>query len=382
MRALLQFTMIGLLLCNGMARATSFFPYAECCVTDSKGQYYVVVKRKDKAGEISDYGPVTITVAEIAKGSLAVQPAIATNKDGESFLATVDEKIRVREGDTVHGQFELDVPPGRILVSSKGIVTLDVYGFNEGQESIKNAVRVYSLKGALQHRIARTEIFDSKTKTQFPRIDGNTWWVGAAWIDEKRDHVVIVGKTPSEKPDTCPITTLDIRTGKHQSGGIDLIDRAIIERNHAAMVPALELAMQFKLSGSKQALPAIIDDKDLLLMARLHAAVLLTKLGDRHGIKLLKDTALNATTAEAGDPKYSLRYEVNYAIDQSSITLGSESLSILKETLKKNGRTYSSAHVNAFQRFGKQGVLTLLAIVVDPDSWTTGVVSFTGSLAA
>ena len=365
MRALLQFAMIGLLICNGMARATSFFPYAERCVTDSNGRYYVVVKRKDKAGEKSDYGPVTITIAERAKGSAAVQPAMATDRDGDSYRATVDPKIRVRDGDTVHGQIVLDVPPGIILVSSKGlgIVTLDVYGFNEGQDAIKNAVRVYSLKGELQHRTARTEIFDSKAETQFPRIDGSTWWVGAAWIDEKRDHVVIVGKTRSEKPDTCPVTTLDIGAGKHQSGGMDLIDRAIIERNSAAMVPALELAMQFKLSGSKPALPAIIDDKDLPLMARLHAAVLLATLGDKHGIKLLKDTALKATTAEAGNAKYSLRYEVYYAIDQSSLALGNDSLSILKDTLKKNGRTYSSAHVNAFQRLGKQGVPTLLAIL-------------------
>src|ERR1051326_3218832 len=65
-KLLLSSLLVAGFLAGGVAQATSWYEYAERCVTDAEGRYYVVVKRKDDS---KPYGPVTLTIAERRAGS-------------------------------------------------------------------------------------------------------------------------------------------------------------------------------------------------------------------------------------------------------------------------------------------------------------------------
>jgi hypothetical protein len=336
------------------ACATSFVPYQERCVADAKGRYYVVVKRRDK-------GAVTLTIAERRRGSPPVRSATAKGADGD--WTTVDPRIRVRDGDIVHGRIDLDEPPLVILVSSKGklIVTLDKHGFNNlGDCPGANDLVVYSIKGERLFRKKRSELFPAKAHLYFPRIDGVLSWLGASWLDDKRDQLVIVGKSQLR-----PLITVSLTTGQVRSGAPDLIERAILERNPQGLSAALDLAKELKLSGSKASLPGILEAEAFPLDQRLRAAVLLATLGDRRGASLIAKAVLIATEAKARAPDFPQWEEVSYAIEHCTEVLGMDALPLLKKTLQQSADAYRDAHSSAFCSLGRKAVPTLIAVLMD-----------------
>src|SRR5262249_44997454 len=140
------------------------------------------------------------------------------------------------------------------------IVTVDVYGFNDlGPKAGDNDLVIYSLNGKVLHRKGRRSLFDGGARSGFPRLDGVLVWLYAAWLDEKRDQVVIVGQSPPGRPESRPIVTVSLASGTVRPGGPDLIDRAIVERNPQALSVALELAKDMKLRGCKASLPGIME---------------------------------------------------------------------------------------------------------------------------
>jgi HEAT repeat protein len=355
-------------LLGGKARGTSFFPYPEQCIADPNGRYYVVVKRKDKGEQSFPYGPVTLTVAERRQGSPPVRSASARGANDDSFRATVDPKIRIRDGDIVHGRIDLDQPPGRILVSSTGkvVVTLDLYGFNNlGPKAGEDDLVIYSVTGQRLHRKARHALFDEEQRHRFPRIDGALAWLCSSWLDDKRDLVVIVGNAPPARPELRPFVTVSLASGEVRQGGPDLVDRAIAERNPHALYQALDLAKDMKLRGSKAALPGIVEDGTLPLAERLRAAVLLGSLGDLRGRGLVSKTVLIGAEAEAGSPKFRHKEQVYYAIQHCAELLGEDALPLLKKTLQQNGPAYSFAHYEAFGSLGRRAVPTLISVLED-----------------
>jgi hypothetical protein len=369
-----------LLFSGGMARATSFVPYPEQCIADSSGRYYVVVKRKDNGAQPVPYGPVTLTIAERREGAPPVWSASAGRADGDSFLATVDPKIRVRAGDIVHGHIQLDQPPGVILVSStgKGIVTLDVYGFNNlGPKAGESDLVIYSIKGKLLHRKERAALFGEADRRRFPRLDGVLSWLCSSWLDEKRNRVVIVGNSEREHPESRPLITVALTSGEVCQGGPDLIDRAIAERNPQALSQALELAKDMKLRGSRASLPGIVEDEKLPLAARLRAALLLASLGDRRGASLVSKTVLIAAEAGVGSPKFEDKEEVDFAIRHCTELLGEDALPLLTKTLQKNGAAYPFAHYEAFRSLGKKAVPTLISVLEDDRNFDSQLESAT-----
>jgi hypothetical protein len=379
MRKLSPYVLTGLFLfCGEIARATSFSPYPEQCIAASNGRFYVVVKRKDKGKQTCSYGPVSLTIAERREGSPPVRSISADRVDGDISTATVSANIRVREGDIVHGHIELEQPPKVILVSSTGksIVTLDVYGFNNlGPKAGENDLVIYSLKGKILHRKVRGSLFDQADRDRFPTLDGVLSWLCDSWLDEKRNHVVVVGNCKRVHPESRPIITADLTSGEVRKAGPDLIDRAITERNPSALSQALDLAIDMKLHGSKASLPGIVEDEKLPLAARLRAAFLLASLGDRRGARLVSKTVLIA--AEAGSPKIEAQEEFFFAIRHCTEVLGEEALPVLKKTLQNNGSTYSFALYEAFRSLGKSAVPTLISVLEDDGNLESQLVSAT-----
>lgn len=297
MKAITLGAMVVFLFFVEPAQATSFAPYAEQCIADSNGQYYVVVKRKDDGKQTFPYGPVSLTIAERRAGSAPVRSAMAGEGTAcGTFLATVDPAIRVRDGDIVHGRIDLDQPPGVVLVSStgKGIVTLDKYGFNGlGPKAGIDDLVIYSLNGKVLHRKDRSALFDAKARQHFCGGDGCLTWLDSSWLDEKRAHIVIVGVRRGEKATSRPVLIVTLSSGEVRPGSTELIDRAISERNPNALSQALDLARSMKLPASKAAWPAILADEKLTLYTRLQVAVLLASFGDQRGAKLIKKTVLD-----------------------------------------------------------------------------------------
>jgi hypothetical protein len=323
----------AILLLGERAQATSFNPYREARVTDSNGRYYVVVRRREGSKQSFPYGPVTLTIAERRAGSPPIIGASAEPmKFGDYFVPTGDPEIQVRDGDTVHGRVDLDQPPWQIFVSStgKGIVTIDVYGFNDlGPGVGENDLVIYSIKGEVLHRKARTALFDAETRQRFHRHDGVLFWLGQSWVDEKRDDIVIIGPPTQDEVGPRPILTVSLTSGAVRQGSAEVIDRAICERNPEALSAALDLALEMKLAGNKACLPGILEDEKLALYQRLQAAVLLASMGNRLGAGLLTKTALMGVHEQAGSPKFVHAGEVSYAIEHLPELLGEDALPIL-----------------------------------------------------
>lgn len=360
--------LVVILLYAETAMATSFWPYQEQCIAAPNGRFYVVVKRKDGG---KPYGPVSLTIVESRTGAAPMRSAVAGEASGD-LDAIRDPGIRVRDGDVVHSRVVLEQPPRRILVASSGksIVTLDVYGFNNlGADKGKNDVVIYSIKGEVVHRKGRDALFDETARLYFRYGDGVVSWFEHAWLDEKRDELVIV--TPSEKgyAPTRALLSVGLTSGNVRQANTGLIDRAISERNPGALSEALELAREMRLDGSKSSWPGIVDDEKLALGHRLRAAVLLASFGDRRGTALSSKTALLAAEDRDGPPKPERAGEVYYAIKHLPELLGRDALPILKKTIQKNSRAYSFAHVDAFKSLGADAVPTLVSVLEDDDNF-------------
>lgn len=340
------------------AQATSFLPYAESTITDSNGRYYVVVKRKDKDSD----DPVTLTIAEQRAGTPPVQNAVAKTKDGDSNWATVDPRIRVRDGDIVHGRVELDRAPRKILVSStgRGVVILDKYGFNGAKD---NDFVFYSLKGECLQRKDRDDLFTFEQRRTFTPRDGYLIWLSGCWIDEQRGHVVIVGS--AEKSVRKPIISVSLDTGTVAICGPEVVDRAIVERNPAALSRALELGREMKLRGAIESLPGIIADQKLLLGQRLRAAVLLVLLGDPIGGTLISQTVQRGWETDAAALKEDEQDAVYYAIEHSVDVLGEAALPLLKKSMEKEPLDYPSAFERPFRLLRRKAVPTLISVLED-----------------
>jgi hypothetical protein len=372
MRKLILGLATALLFLARPAFATSFAPYPEQCVTDAYGHYYVVVKFMDSDGSRDR---ITLTIAEQTAGTPPVRSAEAKQRESKrhdpSWIDR-DPDICVRVGDTVLGRIKLDRPPGIILVSStgKGVVTLDEYGLNNlGPDPGKNDVVIYSLKGEVIHRKARSVVFDETAQRYFGHIHGVVFWLANAWLDEKRDQIVIIG--PRNEGLTPPrlVFTVGISSGEVRRAGFDVIDLAISERNPAALSGALDLAYELRLAGGKAAWPGIAEDETVALGARLRAAVLLASFGDRWGAPLVSKTALRAADSPAnlGRIKYDL--EVDYAIRHLPELMGEDALPVLTKTLRTNGRNYIQARAEAFCKLGPKSVPMLVTVLEDDQNF-------------
>jgi hypothetical protein len=210
--------------------ATSFLPYQNRRITDANGRFYVVVQRKSGTRDIP---PVTLTIAEQRPGSPAVGPGEIPYHGGSDSIFSHFPDVRVRDGDTVHGQIELDRPPKVILVSStgRGIVTIDKYGFN-GNES--DDLVIYSKTGKLLHRKDRKQLFDEKVRSDFHYGNGFVKWLDCCWLDEKRGDIVLVGVNNRDRR-AFPLLTVSMSTGDVRPGGPELIERAWDERIPGAL---------------------------------------------------------------------------------------------------------------------------------------------------
>lgn len=352
---------------NEAASATSFQTYRERIVADSSGRYYVVVKRQPGVREDEAYGPVTLTITERRPGSAPVQSTATNPVYGEPRARRGrDATIQVRAGDTVHGRVDLAQPPGIILISSKGkgIVTLDVYGFNDiGPEKGRGDMVVYSLQGDVLHRKDRTMLWDRPTLAMFYRFDGVVAWLSDGWIDEERDAIVIVGGTNDDKSEPPPVVTVGYSSGTVRKRGTDEIVLALSTRDARTLAAALAIACELNLPGSRPALPGIIADENLPLDSRLRAAVLLASFGDRRGANLVSKTARGALEAGAGPQATEHTLEVSYAIEHLPDVAGVDALPILKQITHMNGHAHERARGRAFKKLGRKGVPTLIAIL-------------------
>jgi hypothetical protein len=366
MKRLVPVVGIVTILLTGPASATSFFPYRECCVADLNGRYYVVVKVKDPA---KDERAVTLTIAERRPGTPAVQSAEARDNETSPIGGTVrDPAIRVRDGDTVHGRIVLDQPPGIILVAANGnaVVTVDKYGFNNlGAEPGKNDVVIYSLKGDVVHRKSRDELFDETARRYFHYIDGCVAWQACAWLDEKRDRIVIVGPGDNTLKPPRLVFGVGISSGEVHRVGFEAIEQAITDRNDAALSDALDLAYGLRLTGSRAGLPALAEDDSVALGVRLRAAVLLASLGDKREAPLVNRIALRATVARAGDVDDRTYDDVGYAIRHLPELTGDDALPVLLKGLRTSGRDYTFAFYHAFHTLGAKAVPELIKILED-----------------
>src|SRR5262245_38243133 len=172
--------------------ATSFHKYCEHRVADSENNYYFVVKRNDPEPDNRSFaGPVSITIVQRKAGSEPVPDMKAAEDSLPTAQNCVDPKICVRGSDVIHGQISLESPPAKILIrkDGKGIVTVDLYGFNAGDDPAL-AVTSYSPQGKLLNRHSREPII--KLMDVIHRGDGVVSWYSHMWIDDKRDELVFV----------------------------------------------------------------------------------------------------------------------------------------------------------------------------------------------
>jgi hypothetical protein len=364
-------------LAPGFLEAESFSPFRNERVVDVTGNYYVVMKRQAGPQRYRDaWEPVELTIAQRKRATPRVAPVRSKLVDVEDQGFVFDMKagndVDVRKGDRVLGRAKVTHPPTMVLVSSRGqgVVLLDLYGLDSMLLSKGfPAVTVLSLKGKVLHATKLQRLFKPADCSGFFRtLSGCVWWLYAAWIDEERREVVIVGK--NSETDTYPLAAFRLDTGAVRNGGSKDVLRAIATRIPGGLTPALDVAIRSKLKEARPHLAAILQDAKLPLDARLRSAVFLASLGDARGKALLATSAVKVAKQLLKHPDWQdLEHDrlwciYTYAVKHLPDVLGEGALPVLHEAARIKG--YPAVVYDPFRRMGRKALPLLIKMLEDP----------------
>jgi hypothetical protein len=276
--------------------------------------------------------------------------------------------VDVRKGDVVLGRAKITDPPSTVLVSSTGlgVVLLDQYGLNYALLTRGDpALTVVSLNGQTRFTKKLNDLFDAKAVGEFPcTMSGCPGWLDAAWIDEQRRELVIIGANGTNEVNPLAVVRLD--TGVARVGSSQDILQAIVTRNPEGLTPALEAAIRSNLREAKPHLKAILRDAAQPLDARLRCAVFLSSLGDTSGKAFMGSSAVTVSRQLLQHPDWQdlendrLGAIYHYAVKHLPDVLGEDSIPILCEVARLQG--YPATVYDSFRRMGRKAVPVLIEL--------------------
>jgi hypothetical protein len=284
---------------HSLVRADSFGPFLNFRKADPTGTYYVVVKRDPDATKPKFSIPVSFEFAMRKVGTSVVTSASDSLRYGP--VVVPDPEVKVRDDNIRLGRGRLHLGFSPILVSSTGLgfVALNLFDPICSEPSNGYGLTIVNGNGAVRHRIKLSTLFTDEEIARFPRSITLVFSYGGGWFDETRKHLVLVSGAGAlnENPNSRLFRIVDLDTGNVQTGGWDLVTRAISENHLGAIDEALGLAAERALPSVRVELIRYLSDKNLAPDLRVKAAVALGRLGDRQGERLLKQAA-NGTGAE------------------------------------------------------------------------------------
>ena len=200
-------------------------PYQEHRVVDSKGDYYVVLRKIGGwSGRLSS-GPVTFAYGKRLEGTAPV-----TNESNR-FREPANPRVAFRQGDTLICRGKLERAPSRLLVSSSGLgfVTLGEYT-GIGDPNRPNAITIVSPAGKILHRFSMKDLFPHHVVHHFSHTSGGIHWLDGAWIDESKKELVVLGTSHGyDGPIPLALCVVHLESGKLQIVGKKVLVRALSE---------------------------------------------------------------------------------------------------------------------------------------------------------
>jgi hypothetical protein len=363
------------------AFADSYLPMPNRLIPDPTGRIYVVQTRRGGDVQALPWGPVELTIAQRLAGT---PPVIASRSKitevmgkGYFIQSFPGQEIAVRKGDRILGRVRIDIPPGAVLVSSTGlgVVLLDIYGGNYTFFSRDDpALTIITLEGKILYRKTLQSLFTTEQIATFYRTGSNTaFWLQAAWIDEDRLEIVVVGRSGVEKIHD-PIVVVKFNTGEARPGGRDEIVRAFQTMNAGAVGYALELAERWRITETiGPYIPKIFANPTLPVTARLRAAVYLGARGNERAAQFVKEMAIESSEKlpqhpDVDDAENERLFEIySFAVNHLPDVLGEKALPVLREVSRKSGHGYLA--LDAYCRLGKiaeRQLIEMLNYVRDP----------------
>lgn len=364
--------------------ADSWDAYRSRVVADSKGRFYVVIERDFHIADWDDpgqSGQVRFQFAERKPGTRPVQgilerlpiddptdepesieqgPVAADGDDPfaqpgqvEKKVSQAPDKIKVREGDIVHGRGLLMRPPLLVLVPStgSGFVAVDIHGFNSTNGHAPNALIIVSKTGVVQHRKALVDLLPEKDIPRFSRSTNTINWIRGIWIDEVKNTIVVVANRFTSVEESYrhgkkdyAFREISMQDGQPTKATDAVVIHALKHRHHGSLEIALELARELKLQVPNKVLSSICEQTTLPMAARLRAATALHALGDSDWAKLLPTTA---------EDEHANKRDVEYAVSNLAYVYGDKSLPVLRRLGRRNNSYYLA------QEFGKIGATAI-----------------------
>lgn len=321
------------------AAPDSWMPYGKKRVPDPTGRFYVVL-------DDVNYGIGGVTFAFVA-AKAGTDPV--TRQDTEAFKDPPKD-FGVREGDTVLSTGKLTTAPLEVRVSSlgNGFAAMEEHGGVGGGDSFVWVTR----EGVVKHVRRMAELFTREEIEQFTHTVSSIWWFRAGWIDEEAREVVVVGNGGL-------VRAVSIDTGKVRKGGDAEIRRGIALPDPDACVPALDLAIERKLTGLEEELRGLFANAKAPLGARLRAAVALAASGDRRGKDLVRATAAKPRPADVA------KEDREYAVEHLADLLGDEAIPLLRAAMRGPADEAWHAAQQGFVRLGARAVPVLVEMLAE-----------------
>ena len=310
--------------------ADSWRPFRNFRQIDPTGRYYLVV-RKDGGPEDPGRGtPIRFEIAERKPGTSPVTSA----EDWEESRRTVvpNPDVKVRDGDAVLGRGRLARCPLEILISSTGLgfVGLDVRGYNYGSLRSGDALVIVTKDGTVRHRKNLIDLFSEGELGQILHTAGGIVWCGSGWIDEARQHVVVLSSAlgGEHKPIPRLLRVVSLETGQVQEGSAAQVLTALSKPTASCSTCSNWLRAEV---GPGVAGPGASSYRTkAALGTRLKAAVALAAVGDRRG----RDLMLRAIFEEPSEERH-------YAIDMLPFVLGDDAAPVLCDVVRRLGESWA-----------------------------------------
>ena len=310
-------------------------------VVDPTGEFYVVVREKDRT--------VSFVLARRAEGSPRVEPLPSHAKKTPEPAAT---PIDVRPGDAVLAGGTLPQSPYQLLVSSEGhgFVALERYGALGGGD----AVIVVDAKGKV--RVRRTLEQLELDASRYRRTVSSLWWLAGGWIDDRAREVVVLAADGEMR--AVGLEDGTVRTGRDAD-----LRRAIELPDPRAQALALEVAAERKVEGFATLRASVLADPGRDLAVRLRAARTLAEEGHEEARALLAETALGRGGRAGSGGEDASEADRRYAVEHLPAALGTDALPHLREILRGPAGPFWNAAQKGFVGLGEKAVPTLIGML-------------------
>ena len=181
-----------------------------------------------------------------------------------------------------------DRHPHLVRISSSAIAIMDFHAINYGQLKRLPAVRIVAFDGTRELSFRLEKLFANGTE-RYHNGRGLVQWLHDAWFDEKGRRLFVISTRHHTNPHGHEVAIVDL-----DSGQVSSADRAVIKEQLARLEPrflhsALDVAISYGVDGINDVATRIFKDKTMPIVARIHAAAHLAKLGNAEAFRLIRE---------------------------------------------------------------------------------------------